>query len=125
MRHDRYPGQLALPLSFPHRRFRLWSYVPSHSELVLRTEFEQDTPHIELLLKSVRQIDLPVTMNDGLVVAIDDSPSGGSEAVTFLFSNDHFSGKVVAGHLFLRQEQRSRYSPFSLFHGNLRSEFTR
>ncbi|MFF0769846.1 hypothetical protein ACFYUK_13215 [Nonomuraea wenchangensis] len=89
MSHDRYPGRLS-PLRFPNRRFRIWSYVPSHSGLVLRTEFEPDAPHIELLFQGVRQINLPATMP----------------------GNDHFSGHVLAGHLFLDQEERSRYSDF-------------
>ncbi|WP_433433106.1 hypothetical protein [Nonomuraea sp. CA-141351] len=125
MSHDRFPGQLSLPLSFPDRPFRLWSYVPSHSELVIRTEFDPTAPHIELLFKSVRQLNLPVTMDGGLVIGIEDRPSDRVDAVTFAVGNDHFSGQVVAGYLFLRQEERSKYSPFSLFHGYLRSEFTR
>ncbi|MDP9863278.1 MULTISPECIES: hypothetical protein [Streptosporangium] len=125
MSHDRYPGRLCLPVSFPDRRFRIWSYVPSHSELVLRTEFEPDAPHIELLFKPVYQINLPVAMSGGLVVDIDDRVQGEAETVTFVVSNDRFRGHILADYLFLGQEQRSRYSPFSLFHGFLRSEFTR
>ncbi|MEO3799413.1 hypothetical protein [Nonomuraea sp. B1E8] len=124
MSHDRFPGQLSLPLSFPDRRFRLWSYMPSHSELVIRTEFDSTAPHIELLFKPVRQINLPVTMDGGLVIGIEDRPHDRVDAVTFAVSNDHFSGQVIAGYLVLRQEERSKYSPFSLFHGYLRSEFT-
>ncbi|MGW5159665.1 hypothetical protein ACWEPN_29670 [Nonomuraea wenchangensis] len=86
--HDRYPGRLSFPLRFPNRRFRIWSYVPSHSGLVLRTEFEPDAPHIE-------------RTNDA-----------DPDDVTFLLGNDHFSGHVLAGHLFLDQEERSRYSDF-------------
>ncbi|WP_326634043.1 hypothetical protein OIE67_50405 [Nonomuraea fuscirosea] len=75
MGDDRYPGRLVLPLSFPGRRFRMWSYVPAHSELVLRTEFDPAAPHIELLFKPVRRIDLPVTMNDGLIIDVGDHPA--------------------------------------------------
>ncbi|MBB3726918.1 hypothetical protein [Nonomuraea dietziae] len=123
--HDRYPGQLSLPLSFPERRFRIWSYMPSHSELVLRTEFQPGAPHIELLFKPVYQINLPAAMPDGLVVDIDERVQGEADAVTFVVSNDHFCGRVLADYLFLGQEERSRYSPFSLFHGYLGSEFSR
>jgi hypothetical protein len=123
--HDRYPGRLSFPLRFPNRRFRIWSYVPSYSGLVLRTEFEPDTPHIELLFQGVRQINLPVTMTDGLVVDIERTNDDDPGDVIFLLGNDHFSGHVLAGHLFLDQEERSRYSPFSLFHGYLRSDFER
>jgi hypothetical protein len=99
--------------------------VPSHSGLVLRTEFEPDAPHIELLFKGVRQINLPATMTDGLVVDIERTNGDDSDDVTFLLGNDHFSGHVLADHLFLDQEERSRYSPYSLFHGYLRSAFER
>ncbi|WP_431899344.1 hypothetical protein [Nonomuraea sp. bgisy101] len=124
MSHDRYPGQLALPLSFPGRRFRIWSYSPSHSELVLRTEFEPDALHIELLFKSVHQINLPVALVGGLMVDIGD-PLRGTAGLPFVVRSGHFAGHVIADYLFVQQEARSRYSPFSLFHGYLRSEFTR
>ncbi|WP_214325301.1 hypothetical protein [Nonomuraea sediminis] len=120
MYEDRYPGQLALPLSFPNRRFRVWSYVPAHSELVLRTEYVPDAPHVELLFKPVEAISLPVRM-EGLVVMADDQDDG----VTFHVRSDGCSGYVVASYLFFRQEERSRYSPYSLFHGILSSDFTR
>jgi hypothetical protein len=119
---DRYPGQLALPVRVPDRRFRLWSYVPSHSELVLRTDFEPDELHVELLFKPVYQINLPVVMDGGLVVDSADRSPGRTGAVVFTVSSDRFSGHVVAEYLFLRQEQRSKYSPFSLFHGYLREK---
>ncbi len=125
MSHDRFPGRLSFPLRFPNRRFRIWSYVPSHSGLVLRTEFEPDTPHIELLFQGVRQINLPVTMTDGLVVDIERTNGGDPDDVIFRLGNDHFSGHVLADYLFLDQEERSRYSSFSLFHGYLRSDFER
>ncbi|MEU6723185.1 hypothetical protein ABZ917_05685 [Nonomuraea wenchangensis] len=99
--------------------------MPSHSGLVLRTEFEPDAPHIELLFQGVRHINLPATMPDGLVVDIERTNDGNPDDVTFLLGNDHFSGHVLAGHLFLDQEERSTYSPFSLFHGYLRSDFDR
>ncbi|MGW6495627.1 hypothetical protein [Nonomuraea angiospora] len=97
MSHDRFPGRLSLPLSFPDRRFRLWTYVPSHSELVLRTELEPPAPHIELLFKAVRHLDLPVTMSGGLVIEVEDRRPGDTDDVTFLLSNDPF-----AGHLFMK-----------------------
>ncbi|MEV0151768.1 MULTISPECIES: hypothetical protein [unclassified Nonomuraea] len=101
MRHDRYPGRLSFPLRFPNRRFRIWSYVPSHSGLVLRTEFEPDAPHIELLFQGVRQINLPATMTDGLVVDIERTNDDDPDDVTFLLGNDQFSGHVLADYLFL------------------------
>ncbi|MFI6928088.1 hypothetical protein ACIBIZ_49745 [Nonomuraea spiralis] len=125
MSHDHYPGWLSFPLRFPNRRFRIWSYVPSHSGLVLRTEFEPDAPHIELLFQGVRQINLPATMPDGLVADIEHTNDDDPHDVTFLLGNDHFSGHVLAGYLFLKQEERSKYSAFSLFHGYLRSDFER
>ncbi|MEV4399571.1 hypothetical protein [Nonomuraea sp. NPDC049607] len=123
MSHERYPGRLSFPLRFPNRRFRIWSYVPTHSGLVLRTEFEPNTPHIELLFQDVRQINLPAMMPDGLVVDIERTNDDDPDGVTFLLGNDHFSGHVRAGYLFLDQEERSKYSSFSLFHGYLRSDF--
>ncbi|MEV4837833.1 hypothetical protein AB0K05_25150 [Nonomuraea sp. NPDC049486] len=115
-----YPGELALPLAFPNRRFRLWSYVPTHSGLVVRTEFEPDTPHVELLFQSVHLINLPARMN-GLMVAVDEGR--GASGVTFTVSGDDFSGRVIANRLCLGAEERSKYSPVSIFHGLLSSEF--
>jgi hypothetical protein len=123
--YSRYPGSLSFPLHFPNRRFRIWSYVPSHSELVLRTEFEPDALHIELLFKGVRKINLPVTMTHGLVVDITPTIDTDPDGVVFLLSNDRFSGHVCADYLFHEQEERSRYSSFSLFHGHLQSDFER
>jgi hypothetical protein len=122
--HDRYPGLLSLPLRFPNRRFRVWSYVPSFSGLVLRTEFEPAALHIELLFQGVRRIDLPITMADGLMVDVEH-PSTDQDTAIFRLSNDRFSGQVHSDYLFLAQEERSRYSPFSLFHGYLQSDFER
>ncbi|MEW1838681.1 hypothetical protein AB0392_12065 [Nonomuraea angiospora] len=87
---------------------------------MLRTEFEPPAPHIELLFNAVRHLDLPVPMSGGLVIEVDDRRPGDTDDVTFLLSNDPF-----AGHLFMKQEERSRYSAFSLFHGYLRTEHTR
>ncbi|MFI6631683.1 hypothetical protein ACIBI7_22675 [Nonomuraea fuscirosea] len=126
MGDDRYPGRLVLPLSFPGRRFRMWSYLPTHSELVLRTEFDPAAPHIELLFKPVHRIDLPVTMDGGLIIDVGDHPADDANtAMTFTVANDHFTGHVIADHLFLCEEHRSKYSAFSLFHGYLHSDFTR
>ncbi|MFI9556182.1 hypothetical protein [Nonomuraea endophytica] len=122
MSHDWYPGELALPLAFPNRRFRLWSYVPTHSGLVVRTEFEPDQPHVELLFQSVHLINLPARMN-GLMVAVGESSE--ASAVTFTVSGDDFSGRVIADFLCLGTEERSKYSPISIFHGLLSSEFPR
>jgi hypothetical protein len=136
MSHDRYPGELELPLALPHRRFRIWSYVPTHSGLVLRTEFEPNEPHVELLFQPVDEIKLPTVMNGGLVVDVADQATRrlllrdlsvriGSESRVFTIRGDHFTGHVIADHLFLRKEHRTRYSPFSLFHGYLGSDFNR
>ena len=115
-----YPDELALPLAFPNRRFRLWTYLPTHSGLVVRSEFEPGTPHVELLFQLVRQINLPTWMN-GLMVAVgEDSETSG---VTFTMTGDDFSGHVIASYLCLGVEERSNYSPFSIFHGLLSSEF--
>ncbi|MFC5819676.1 hypothetical protein [Nonomuraea harbinensis] len=115
-----YPGELALPLAFPDRRFRLWSYVPTHSGLVVRSEFEPDTPHVEVLFQVVHLINLPTRMN-GLVVAVGED--SGASGVTFIVSGDDFSGHVIASYLCLGVEERSKYSPNSIFHGLLSSEF--
>lgn len=115
-----YPDELTLPLAFPNRRFRLWSYVPTHSGLVVRTEFEPDTPHVELLFQVVHLINLPTRMN-GLVVAVGEN--SGASGVTFTVSGDDFSGHVIASYLCLGVEERSKYSPVSIFHGLLSSEF--
>lgn len=115
-----YPDELALPLAFPNRRFRLWSYMPTHSGLVVRSEFEPDAPHIELFFQSVDLIDLPTWMN-GLVVAVGED--SGASGVTFTVSGDDFSGRVIANRLCLGVEERSKYSPISIFHGLLSSEF--
>jgi hypothetical protein len=136
MSHGSYPGDLELPLAFPHRRFRIWVYVPTHSELTLRTEFEPDELHVELLFKSVSAIKLPTHMDGGLVVDVADRAMAstvlrdlgtriGPESRVFTIKGNHFAGHVVADYLFLREEHRTRYSPFSLFHGYLSSDFDR
>lgn len=140
MDHAQYPGGLKLPLVFPHRRFRVWSYVPTHSELVLRTEFEPDKPekpHVELLFKPVEAIMLPAGMDGELVVDVADHDRVSAVlrniSTRVQPSKDHvfevrggdFTGYVVASTLFFREEPRTRYSPFSLFHGYLSSDFNR
>ncbi|MFG1948267.1 hypothetical protein [Nonomuraea sp. NPDC048826] len=115
-----YPGELALPLAFPNRRFRLWSYVPTHSGLVVRSEFEPDLPHVEVLFQVVHLINLPTRMNGFMVAVGEDS---GASGVTFTVSGDDFSGHVIADYLCLGTEERSKYSPISIFHGLLSSEF--
>lgn len=130
-----YPGEPALPLAFPHRRFRLWSYVPSHSELVLRTEFQPGELHTELLFKPVYEIKLPVSLDGGLIVDVADQSARdaalrhldatSTDGRVFTITAGHVTGYVVADYVFLRQELRSRYSPFSLFHGYLQSDFSR
>ncbi|MET8046840.1 hypothetical protein ABZU75_04500 [Streptosporangium sp. NPDC005286] len=103
---------------------------------MLRTEFEPDELHVELLFKPVDAIKLPTFMDGGLVVDVADRPTASavlrdigahnsSESHVFTVRGDHFAGHVVANYLFLREERRTRYSPFSLFYGYLSSDFNR
>jgi hypothetical protein len=129
-------AETVLHITIPHRRFRMWSYVPTHSGLVLRTEFEPDELHVELLFQPVEAIKLPTFMDGGLVVDVADHFTASAvlqdlnvhlsaESHVFTIRGNNFEGHVVAGYLFLGKERRTRYSPFSLFHGYLSSDFNR
>ncbi|MEV4379752.1 hypothetical protein [Streptosporangium sp. NPDC049644] len=102
----------------------------------MRTGFDPNELHVELLFQSVAAIKLPISMDGGLVVDMADCPMASaarkdagirinSGSPVFTVRSSGFAGHVVADHLFLREEHRTRYSPFSLFQGYLSSDFNR
>ncbi|MEV4800215.1 hypothetical protein AB0K18_09365 [Nonomuraea sp. NPDC049421] len=60
-------------IAYREREFRLWSYVPSHSRLLLRSGRETSgTTRIDIAFGDVSAVSLPVLM-DGLTVEQPDA----------------------------------------------------
>ncbi|MEV1169947.1 hypothetical protein [Nonomuraea sp. NPDC049784] len=93
---------------------------------MIRTEFELDELHTELLFKPVDMIKLPTVMDGGLVISLANLPGLYSETShTFEIRGDGFAGYIIASLLRVAQEPRTRYSPYSLFHGYTSSDYKR
>ncbi|MEU4540299.1 hypothetical protein AB0G15_36215 [Streptosporangium sp. NPDC023825] len=62
-------------LSYPDRRFRLWAYVPTHSNLLIRSGKETSgTTRIDIAFNGVSVVNLPVLM-EGLTIERPDPRS--------------------------------------------------
>jgi hypothetical protein len=62
-------------IDYPARIFRLWIYVPTHSNLLLRSGLETSgTTTIDIAFRGVSAVSLPVSM-DGLTIGKPDQQS--------------------------------------------------
>ena len=104
------------------RRFQMWSYTTSHSELLLRSPKTPRLPtRIDVFFKDVKAIHLP-TAFDGLVIseAIESeilelhiqfgSPNLEGRKV-FVVHDSQFRGYVIAGALAWHEDEREYHDP--------------
>ncbi len=103
------------------RRFQVWGYTVSHSELLLRSvKSEEFRTRIDVFLKGVKEFHLP-TIFDGLLVkeatAEDfEQMSILCDAVSlrhgaFVFKGNKFVGYVIAFGIWCHEDQGEYYDP--------------
>jgi hypothetical protein len=100
------------------RRFQMWLYSPSHSQLLLRSnKSETERTRIDLLFKGVDALNLN-SLLDGVRVEKDESKDEASVAVKFgktlyRLSGVEFNGFVVASSFSHMTDEGEYFEPSS------------
>jgi hypothetical protein len=93
------------------RRFQMWLYEVSHSQLLLRSvKNNAHSTRVDILFKSVDSLHLPTTM-DGITISRRDQG--------FAMSGSDWDGHVVAGACFVDEDKGEYFDP-SPFASSLR-----
>lgn len=103
------------------RRFEMWRFSVTHKHLLLRAnKSESDATRVEVLFANVKVINLP-TLLDGLTISelsTDEAIRQYSEVISslymknssvFVLSGKGYSGYVVAGAVYMEEDQKEYY----------------
>lgn len=122
-------SQLAMPLTLD-RRVQLWSYQVSHSVLLLRANISPaETSRVDLMFRAVKELHIK-NRYEGLAIDVLRSDAAAAEFSLnasdlkgrFVFSLTPTVGRkgyIVAGSLFLSEDDLSDGDPSSIDHAEL------
>ena len=107
-----------------HRRFQVWSYTVSHTQLLLRSTKTEEAPtRIDVLFKDAVSINIPMLIDDLRVdvlreSAVPDCINMGSHELSgrtiYSVRGVNCDGYVVAGYFGYVEDEGEYYEPSSL-----------
>ena len=116
-------GAVAFPLRFD-RRFQLWSYNVSHGVLLLRSNRTGGSPtRVDLMFRAVTEIRLRHRISDLSLDNVDEDGDAlfrlgiqdRGDRHVFLISSEEFDdGYVVAGSMYMSEDDLSDGEPSSI-----------
>jgi hypothetical protein len=107
---------MTLPIASFQRRFQIWLYTVSHSQLLLRSNrSDQYATRIDLLFKDVGVMHLPASFNGLVVMEASEGEARnlniqlGAQQIhgqkVFVIQGSNFEGYVVAGAVFWHEDE--------------------
>jgi hypothetical protein len=108
------------------RRFKVWHYWISHSQLLLRSEKDARHPtRVEVLFKPVASMNLPTTMDELHIAEADDATAAGiweqvggphyPDDKVFVLWGPGFRGHIVALSIHFAEDEGDSSTPSPLF----------
>ena len=111
------------PIISSHRRFQIWRYTVSHSQLLVRTTKTEEFPtRIDVLFKGVKEFHLPTAFDGLSIMEASDKEvlklcdlrqlsSLYNREKVFTVQGRDFVGYVVALVVFSHQDEGEYYDP--------------